>query len=83
MKDRWIVVCAVAALMLPVSANAQGVVGGAQQGAAQGAKAGNKAAGPVGGAVGSVVGGATGAVTGGVNSVLGVPQSSSKKKKSP
>ena len=41
MKARWKVVCTMAALMLPVAATAQGVVGGAQQGAAQGAKAGN------------------------------------------
>jgi hypothetical protein len=42
MKLRWIVAGALAALAMPVVANAQGIVGGAQQGASQGAKEGSK-----------------------------------------
>ena len=61
----WIGSAALAAA-LPLAANAQGVVGGAERGAA----AGGAAAGPVGAAVG----GAVGAVTGGVAGVLGVDQ---------
>jgi phage tail tape-measure protein len=52
------------------SAQAQGVVRGAQDGAA----VGQRAAGPVGGAVGGAVGGVTGGVVGGVKGVLGIPQ---------
>jgi hypothetical protein len=59
-----------AVLALPVTAEAQGVIGGAQQGAA----AGHRAAGPVGAAVGGVVGGVTGGVVGGVRGVIGAPQ---------
>ncbi len=51
---------------LPLLAQAQGIVRGAQEGAAEG----NRAAGPVGGAVGGAVGG----VVGGVEGVLGIPQ---------
>jgi hypothetical protein len=57
-------------LDLPVAAQAQGVVRGAQEGAA----VGNRAAGPVGGAVGAVGGGIVGGVAGGVKGVLGIPQ---------
>jgi hypothetical protein len=53
-----------AALLVPLSAQAQGVVGGAANGAARG----NAASGPVG----AVVGGAVGAVSGGVNGLLGI-----------
>jgi gas vesicle protein len=55
-----------AVLSLPLVAQAQGIVRGAEEGAA----AGNRAAGPVGGAVGGAVGG----VVGGVEGVLGIPQ---------
>jgi hypothetical protein len=53
-----------AALALPVAAQAQGTVRGAQEGADQG----NRAAGPVG----AIVGGAVGAATGTVGGILGV-----------
>ncbi len=56
----------VAALMLPVAAQAQGVVGGA----AEGVREGERAAGPVG----AVVGGTIGGVVGGINGVLGIDQ---------
>ncbi|MGZ5864554.1 MAG: Spy/CpxP family protein refolding chaperone [Xanthobacteraceae bacterium] len=59
-------------LALPLTAQAQGIVRGAQEGAAEG----NRAAGPVGGAVGGVVGGAVGGAVGGVKGVLGIPQRS-------
>ena len=58
------------ALIAPVAANAQGLVGGAANGASQGADQGNDAAGPVG----AVVGGTVGAVTGGVAGLLGIDQ---------
>ena len=54
------------ALILPVSAMAQGVPGGMERGAREG----ERAAGPVG----AVVGGTVGAVVGGVAGVLGVEQ---------
>jgi hypothetical protein len=50
----------ITALALPVAAQAQGIVGGAQRGAEEGAAA----AGPVGGVVGGVLGGAAGGVAG-------------------
>jgi len=53
-----------AALALPLTAQAQGTVRGAQQGAEDG----NRAAGPVG----AVVGGTVGAVAGTVGGILGV-----------
>jgi hypothetical protein len=53
-----------ATLALPMTAQAQGTVRGAQEGAAQG----NRDAGPIG----AVVGGAVGAVTGTVGGILGV-----------
>jgi gas vesicle protein len=55
-----------AVLSLPLVAQAQGIVRGAEEGAA----AGNRAAGPVGGAIGTGVG----AIVGGVEGVLGIPQ---------
>lgn len=55
-----------AVLVLPLSAHAQGIVGGAAEGSRQGAEA----AGPVGGLVGGVVGG----VTGGIAGLLGIDQ---------
>ena len=70
MKVGILAAVAAVALVLPVSAMAQGVVRGAQDGA----DTGNRAAGPVGGAVGGVVGGTVGGVAGGVKGVLGVPQ---------
>lgn len=59
-----------AALAMPATVQAQGIVRGAEQGAA----VGNRAAGPVGGAVGGAVGGVAGGVAGGVKGVLGIPQ---------
>ena len=56
-------------LTLPVTAEAQGIVGGAHIGAARG----ERAAGPVGGIVGGVIGGAVGGVVGGTRGVLGLP----------
>ena len=56
----------VAALALPVAAQAQGVPGGA----AHGFHEGNRIAGPVGAVVGTAVGG----VIGGVEGVLGINQ---------
>lgn len=63
---RRLMMTVLAALAIPLAAQAQGVVRGAEEGAA----AGNRAAGPVGGAVGGVVGG----VEGGVRGVLGIPE---------
>lgn len=57
---------AVTVMLMTVGANAQGVVGGADQGSREGARA----AGPVGAVVGGVVGG----VAGGVNGLLGIDQ---------
>jgi Protein of unknown function (DUF1236) len=53
-----------AVMMVPVAAQAQGTVRGAEEGAA----IGNRDAGPVG----AVVGGAVGAVTGTVGGILGI-----------
>lgn len=61
-----------AVLAMPLTAQAQGIIRGAQEGAATG----NRAAGPVGGAVGGVVGGVEGGVVGGVKGILGIPQRS-------
>jgi gas vesicle protein len=58
--------CVAAVLSLPMVAQAQGIVRGAEEGAA----AGNRAAGPVGGAVGAGLGG----IVGGVEGVLGIPK---------
>src|SRR5437868_15486606 len=55
-----------AAVVIPVSASAQGVSGGVERGAREG----ERAAGPVG----AVVGGTIGGVVGGVAGVLGVDQ---------
>jgi len=55
-----------ATLALPMVAQAQGTVRGAQEGAAEG----NRAAGPLG----AVVGGTVGAVTGTVGGILGVEE---------
>jgi uncharacterized protein YcfJ len=52
------------AVSLPLAAQAQGLVGGAQQGAHEG----NRVAGPVG----AVLGGAVGAGVGTVNGALGI-----------
>src|ERR1035438_9353906 len=59
-----------AVLSLPLVAQAQGIVRGAEEGTA----AGNRAAGPVGGAVGGAVGGVVGGVEGGIKGILGIPQ---------
>ncbi len=55
---------------LPLTAQAQGIPGGA----AGGAEAGGQVGGAAGAAVGGVVGGAIGGVTGGVAGILGVDQ---------
>src|SRR5262245_40893028 len=81
MKGAWIIVAVLAVLAMPVVADAQGVVGGAQEGASKGVREGNKVAGPVGGAVGGVVGGTVGGVTGGVKGALGISPKKSKRKK--
>src|SRR5262249_60702908 len=81
MKGAWIIGAVLVVLAMPMVANAQGVVGGAQEGASKGVREGNKVAGPVGGAVGGVVGGTVGGVTGGVKGALGIPSSKSKTKK--
>jgi gas vesicle protein len=60
--------CIAAVFSLPLVAQAQGIVRGAQEGAAEG----NRDAGPVGG----VVGGAVGGIVGGIEGVLGIPQRS-------
>jgi hypothetical protein len=65
-KSTSLIALFVATLALPLSAQAQGIVGGAAEGSRQGAEA----AGPVGGLVGGVVGG----VTGGIAGLLGVDQ---------
>jgi hypothetical protein len=73
MKARFVLAAAVlAVLAMPLAAEAQGVIGGAQEGA----RVGNRAAGPVGGAVGAVGGGVVGGVVGGVKGAIGVPQRS-------
>ncbi len=54
----------------PLSAQAQGIIGGGERGA----EVGGRAAGPVGGVVGGVVGGAAGGVVGGVRGVVGAPR---------
>jgi Protein of unknown function (DUF1236) len=56
----------VAAVALPIAAQAQGVPGGVERGS----RDGERAAGPVGAVVGGVIGG----VVGGVSGVLGVDQ---------
>ena len=67
MRVRFLMAAGAAAVLsLPLLAEAQGIVRGAEEGAARG----NRAAGPVGGAVGAGVGG----VVGGVEGVLGIPQ---------
>ncbi len=55
-----------ASLCLPLSAHAQGIVGGA----AEGSRQGTEAAGPIGGVLGGVAGG----VAGGIAGLLGVDQ---------
>ena len=71
MKTRLIMAAGfLAVLWMPLAAQAQGVVGGAERGAAEG----NRAAGPAGAVVGGVVGGVAGGVVGGVKGVLGAPQ---------
>jgi hypothetical protein len=54
-----------AILAMPLTAQAQGIIGGAQEGAYRG----NRDAGPVG----AIVGGTVGAAVGGVEGVIGVP----------
>lgn len=59
------------ALALPLTAEAQGVPGGAVDGYHKG----DKVAGPIGGIIGAAVGGVVGGVVGGISGVLGVRQS--------
>ena len=66
MRLKVLIGAAALAAALPLAANAQGVIGGAERGAAEG----GAAAGPVG----AVVSGAVGAATGGVAGVLGLDQ---------
>ena len=54
------------AILAPIAAHSQGLVGGTANGASNGADNGNRAAGPVGGVVGGV--------TGGVDGLLGIDQ---------
>ncbi len=80
MKMGWIVGGGLVVLAIPVAANAQGIIGGAQQGASQGVREGSRAAGPVGGAVGGAVGGVTGGVTGALG-VSNKPKTKSNKQR--
>jgi len=64
MQTKLLVMATLALLALPVAAQAQGTVRGAQEGAA----AGDRAAGPLG----ALVGGTVGAVTGTFGCILGV-----------
>ena len=64
MQTKLLVIATLALLALPVAAQAQGTVRGAQEGAA----AGDRAAGPLG----AIVGGTVGAVAGTVGGILGV-----------
>jgi len=64
MKRIMLPLVTIAAFALPVAAQAQGTIRGAEEGAA----AGGHAAGPVG----AIVGGAVGAATGTVGGILGV-----------
>jgi hypothetical protein len=66
MKMKFPAIAALAVVMLPCVAFAQGTVRGAEEGAA----AGGRAAGPVG----AVVGGTVGAATGTVGGILGVEE---------
>lgn len=67
MHEKILAAAAVAMMLaLPVTAQAQGIVGGAQEGA----HAGDRAAGPVGG----IVGGVLGAVGGGIAGLIGDDQ---------
>ena len=70
MKNGIVVAASMLAfLTLPLTAEAQGIIGGGERGA----NVGNRAAGPVGAVVGGVVGGVTGGVVGGVRGVVGAP----------
>lgn len=64
MQTKFLVIATLALLALPVAAQAQGTLRGAQEGAAQGAHD----AGPIG----AVVGGTVGAVAGTIGGILGV-----------
>lgn len=68
MKAMWLA-SALVIFAMPIAADAQGVVRGAEDGA----RRGNRAAGPVGGVVGGAVGGVVGGVVGGAKGVLGIP----------
>lgn len=64
MKIKTLLAASALALTLPMAAQAQGTIPGAQRGAEEGAAA----AGPIGG----IVGGAVGAATGTIGGILGV-----------
>ena len=66
MTAKFGILLAAAVLAIPVAAQAQGLVGGAERGAERG----ERAAGPIGG----IVGGAVGAATGTVGGILGVEE---------
>ncbi len=66
MQKKFAIAVVTALLALPVAAQAQGLVGGAERGADRG----ERAAGPIGG----IVGGAIGAATGTVGGVLGIDE---------
>ncbi len=66
MQKKFGIAVVTALLTLPVAAQAQGLVGGAERGADRG----ERAAGPIGG----IVGGAIGAATGTVGGVLGIDE---------
>jgi hypothetical protein len=71
MKFHFMIAAGVLAILaMPLAAQSQGVIRGAEEGAVTG----NRAAGPVGGAVGGVVGGVEGGIVGGVKGILGIPQ---------
>ena len=71
---RWLaaLVFALALLVIPHLAHAQGLVGGMERGAAQGSYDGGRAAGPVGAAVGGAVGAGVGGAIGVVDGALGI-----------
>ena len=70
MKVKFAMAVVIVALAAPVTAHAQGIIGGGKEGVATG----RRVAGPIGAVVGGVVGGAVGGVVGGIRGVIGIPQ---------
>lgn len=66
MRNYLLAIATITLVSLPLAANAQGTIRGAEEGA----RVGNDAAGPIGG----IVGGAVGAATGTVGGILGVEE---------